>query len=163
MIGKTSKVYEEIKGATKELLEGVMVSCDPSIGSTSSQPGWAVYRAGELLASGTFEIAAHKSIPERLHKLHSSMRKLYNEYDPDVLVYEQIPAQRYGGGNAWSHASLLKALGVILSIPGPDKYVGILPVSWKKMVRDTYVKGDREDAEEIGWIAIQVAREIANG
>lgn len=93
--------------------------------------------------------------------LANGIRKLYRDFDPDVLVYEEIPAQRYGGGgNANAHASLLKALGVILSVPGPDGYVGIYPISWRKLVRETYVKGDEADAVEIGWIVIELAREI---
>ena len=63
-------------------------------------------------------------------------------------------------GNAVAHASLLKALGAILSVPGPDGYVGIMPVSWKKMVRDTYTKGDEADAVEIGHVIIECAAQI---
>jgi hypothetical protein len=63
-------------------------------------------------------------------------------------------------GNANAHASLLKALGAILSVPGPDGYVGIMPVSWKKMIRNTYEKGDEADAVEIGYIVIECAAQI---
>jgi hypothetical protein len=90
------------------------------------------------------------------------VRKLYKEWDPDVLVYEDIPSQRQGGGNANAHASLLKAVGAILSVSGPDYYVGLMPVSWKRMVREDYVKSDIRDAIEMGWIAIAVARRIAD-
>lgn len=160
-LSKTSKTYEEVRSCLHPLLEGVVCCFDPSIGSTSSQPGWAVSIAGELQASGTFEINPTGTIPARLHTLHGYVRKLYNEWDPDVCIYEQIPAQRTGGGgNAWAHASLLKSLGVILSVPGPDHYVSIFPVSWKAMVRDTYVKGDEADAREILYVVIQEARRI---
>jgi hypothetical protein len=157
---KTSKAYQNIEENLQGILEGVIVSIDPSIGSSSSMPGWAVYRAGQYVASGTFPILAHKSIPDRLRTLANHLRKLYNEYPPDCLVYEDIPAQRYGMGNANAHASLLKALGAILSVPGPDGYVGIMPVSWKKMVRSTYEKGDEADAVEIGYIVIECAAQI---
>lgn len=157
---KTSKAYISIEENLQRLLEGVVVSIDPSIGSSSSMPGWAVYRAGQYVASGIFEMAVHKSLPERLRTLANHIRKLYNEYPPDVLVYEDIPAQRYGMGNAVAHASLLKALGAILSVPGPDGYVGIMPVSWKQLVRDTYNKGDEADAVEIGHVVIECAGQI---
>jgi hypothetical protein len=157
---KTSKAYADIEANVKALLEGVVISIDPSIGSSSSMPGWAIYRAGKYIASGTFPIPPHKSIPERLRTLANHVRKLYNEFPPDVLVYEDIPSQRYGMGNAMAHASLLKALGAILSVPGPEGYVGIMPVSWKKMVRDTYQKGDEADAVEIGYVAIESAAQI---
>ena len=157
---KTSKAYVSIEDNLKGLLEGVVVSIDPSIGSSSSMPGWAIYRAGQYVSSGTFDIPVHKSIPDRLRILANHLRKLYNEYPPDCLVYEDIPAQRYGMGNAVAHASLLKALGAILSVPGPEGYVGIMPVSWKKMVRDTYQKGDEADAVEIGHVVIECAAQI---
>lgn len=161
MISKTSAVYTETSTCTRELLEGVVVGIDPSIGSTSSQPGFSVYRAQQLMASGTLDIPAHRTIPERLRMLNNHVRKLFRDWSPDVLVYEQIPAQRHGGGgNAWGHASLLKALGVILSIPGPDHHVGILPVSWRKLTRPDYVKGDENDAIEFTWIVLQLAQEI---
>jgi hypothetical protein len=157
---KTSKAYGDIEDNLQGILDGVVVSIDPSIGSSSSLPGWAVYRAGQYVASGTFDMPIHKSIPDRLRILANHVRKLYNQYLPDVLVYEDIPAQRYGMGNAVAHASLLKALGAILSVPGPDGYVGIMPVSWKKGVRDTYQKGDEADAVEIGYVVIEFASQI---
>lgn len=160
MLGKYTGAYTQIEKCTRQIREGQVVSIDPSIGSTSSMPGWAIYRAGALIDSGTFEINANHSVPDRLRALHSHMRKLYNTYTPDVLVYEDIPPLRQGGGNAASHASLLKALGAILCIPGPDHYVGIQPISWKKMVREEYRKGDEADAVEMGWIVIQEADRI---
>jgi hypothetical protein len=158
-IGKTSQVYKEVAENLKGLTEGVVLSIDPSIGSSSSMPGWAVYSESKLIASGTIVLPRMKSIPERLRTLNRAMVKLHAEYQADVLVYEEIPAQRHGMGNAGAHASLLKALGVILSVPGPTGYVGIHPVSWKALVSDQYEKGDEADAREIGRIVIQHAWE----
>lgn len=162
MLGKKTKAYADIEQNVKGLTEGLVVAIDPSIGSTSSMPGWAVYRAGELIDSGIFQIAPTKSVPDRLRTLHGHVNKLYNLYTPDVLVYEEIPAQRQGGGNAVAHASLLKALGVILCVPGPDGYVGIMPVSWKAAARETYTKSDVNDAIEMGYVCIDTARRIRN-
>lgn len=161
MLTRTSKAYSQIVKCSYPLQEGVILSIDPSIGSTSSQPGWAVYTAGKLQCSGTLEINPEGTQWQRLQRLRTHMYGLMQFYTPDVLVYEDIPAQRHGGGNAEAHASLLKAVGVILSISGPDHYVGLLPVSWKKMVRESYFKGDEQDAIEIGWIAIQEAKRIS--
>lgn len=161
MLTKKSQAYTQIQNNLNRLINGIVVCIDPSIGSSSSMPGYAVYIAGELQSSGILPIDPTGSVPMRLQKLAYHMRRLYAEWDPDTLVYEEIPAQRYGGGNANAHASLLKAVGVILSISGPSGYVGLLPLSWKRMIRDTYVKGDREDAEEIGYIAIQQAKRIS--
>ena len=123
-------------------------------------PGYAVYQTGKLLDSGTLVINPDTTIPERLQQLVHGLRKLYRQWDPDVLVYEQIPVQAYGNRDASGHASLLKSVGAILSVSGPQLFVGLPPTSWKKLARDTYTKGDREDAEEMGWIAIEQARSI---
>lgn len=161
MISSTSEVYKSTQENLHGLLEGVVLSVDPSIGSTSSMPGWAVYRKGEFVASGTIQIPPQLKVWERLRRLANGMRHLYLEYTPDVLVYEEITAlNNRVGGNANAHASLLKALGVILSVPGPDGYVGIYPISWKKQVREDYVKSDERDAIEIGYVVIELAYHI---
>lgn len=160
MMTKKSQAYIAIDKHSHAIANGIIVCIDPSIGSTSSMPGYAVYKAGILQDAGIFTINPKESIPERLTMLSHYVRKLYKLWNPDILVFEEIPAQRYGGGNAVAHASLLKSVGVILSISGPDGYVGMLPISWKKLVRESYLKGDMEDAIEIGWIAIEHARQI---
>jgi hypothetical protein len=160
MLGKQTKAYGDIESNLQGLIHGLVVSIDPSIGSTSSMPGWAVYRRGELINADIFVINPAHSVPDRLRTLHNHVRRLYKKYNPDVLVYEDIPAQRQGGGNANAHSSLLKALGVILSVPGPDGYVGLMPVSWKGEARDTYTKSDVNDAIEMGYVAITVAKRI---
>lgn len=159
-IGKGTDLYTDARANLKPILDGTMLCIDPSVGSSSSQPGWAVYVQGKLAHSGTLDIEVGTPLHYRLQVLGKHMRGLIKEYDPDVLAFEDIPSQRYGGGNAEAHASLLKAVGVILSIPGPQGYLRLKPMVWKRLVRDTYVKGDREDAEEIGYVAIKVAEEI---
>jgi hypothetical protein len=163
MLGLKTQAYLQIAELTAELLEGTVVCIDPSIGSTSSMPGWAVYRKTVLLASGIFRIDNTWSTPERLKHLHRYLLDLYAEYPPpDVLVYEDIPARRQGRGNAAGHASLLKAVGAILAAPGPVGHVGLMPISWKSMARDTYRKSDEADAIEMGWVAMEAARYIVD-
>lgn len=160
-ISKTSGGYIATLPAVKHLLEGVAVCIDPSVGSRSSQPGYAVSRQGELVESGTFRIPPDKPIHMRLRLLATQLRRLYTKYDPDVLVYEDIPAVRYGGGNANSHSSLIKAVGAILSVPGPELCVGILPSSWKANARTEYEKSDENDAIEILYVIVELARGIS--
>lgn len=159
MMGPDSQAYKAIEKCTRFLIGDAVVSIDPSVGSHSSMPGWAVFRNGVFVARGTFPIDPTMSIPDKLHALNTAVRKLYDQVQPTVLVYEEIPASRHGGSAA-SQATLHKALGAILSVPGPDYYVGIYPISWQALARDTYVKGDAEDAHEIGYVAIEQAREI---
>lgn len=160
MLTPSSKAYQDVQRCTKHIAEGIVIAIDPSIGSNSSMPGYAVYVAGELQDAGVFEIDARQSVPTRLQRLAYLLRKLYAEWIPDVLVYEDIPPTRFGGGNAGAHSSLLKAVGVVLSVSGPDHFVGIQPRSWKQIARSSYVKGDQEDAEEMGWVIIEEAKRI---
>ena len=159
-ISKNSQAYVQTQQNLQGITRGLVVVVDPSIGSSSSMPGWAVYREGHYVASGIFEINPTKPKPERLRSLGRQLLALYQKYPPDVLVYEEIPAQRHGFGNAEAHASLLKSLGVVLSVPGPAGYVGIAPISWKNQVRESYVKSDENDAVEMGWIIIELAQVI---
>ena len=158
-LSKTSGAYAAITEAKLPLTEGVVVSIDPSIGSSSSMPGYAVYVKGRLSTSGTFDMDINASMPLRSQQLAYYMRKLYNLYDPDVLVYEEIPLTGVGRHIA-SHISLLKAVGIILSVSGPDYYIGMYPRSWKALARPGYVKSDVNDAIEIGYVAITQAEEI---
>lgn len=160
VLTKSSKAYESISENLLGLTEGVIVSIDPSIGSRSSQPGYAVYVVGRLRDSGVLEIQPDLPVWKRLQRLAFHIRKLYAFWEPDILVYEEIPSMRFGGGNANSHASLLKAVGVVLSVSGPSGYVGLHPMSWKKLTRASYEKSDENDAVEMGWIAINEARRI---
>lgn len=158
-MSKTSKAYEAISSARLALAEGIVIAIDPSIGSSSSMPGYAVYRAGILIASGIIELVVDEDFPIKAQRLAYSVRRLYSMYDPDVLIYEEIPVGG-PGRNIASHVTLLKAVGIILSVPGPKYYVGIYPVSWKKLVRPEYIKGDEADAIEFGWICIEEAKRI---
>ncbi len=158
MLTKTSQTYKEIRENAVLLVSGTVLSIDPSIGSYSSMPGWAVYEAGELVESGRLELDPSLPIPLRLSRL---VRKLALLPVPDILVYEKLPVSAHGGGRSQvGHASLLMALGATLSVYGELPTVGIMPISWKKLVRPEYVKGDEADAIEIGHIVVTSAKDI---
>jgi hypothetical protein len=137
---------------------GRFVSVDPSCGSSSSQPGYAIYDKGVLVTRGLLEVGVRGDLHTRLHKLATLLRMLRDAYEADTLVYEDVPPRHYGrgGGNANAHASLLKSVGTVLSL-GWENVFGIRPTDWKWHARDSYVKGDAEDAEEIGYVAIELA------
>lgn len=160
-LGKKTKAYMSLAEKPALLVDGVVISIDPSIGSGSngSNPAYAVYERAQFKYAAAISIPAKANIVHKLQALAEHVQTLYNYYRPDVLVYEDIPAQSHGRG-AVGHASLLKAVGAILSVPGPEHYVGIMPVSWKKLARPEYVKSDENDAIEIGYIAIEEAKKI---
>lgn len=159
-VGRNTDFYNDVRANLKLLLEGTVISIDPSVGSSSSLPAYAIYKQGKYIESATIEIDIGKPLWLRLQELSIRLRSLYKFVEPDVLVFEDIAPQRYGGGNAEAHASLLKAVGAILAIRGPRGYIRLKPIVWKKLIRPTYVKGDREDAEEMGFITLQLAQQI---
>lgn len=153
--------YKDVRSNLKYLLEGVVISIDPSCGSTSSMPGYAVAIRGELVDSGILPIDPLDLLPRRLQVLSYRMRKLVDQWQPDLLVWEDVPPRRYGGGSAHGHASLIKSVGVVLSTEGPVAWLGLRPRIWTSDKSSTYVKGDEADAREMLTIAITNARWIS--
>lgn len=160
-LGKKTKAYEAIARHAQDLARGCVLSIDPSIGSgkSGSNPGWALYQAGTLESSGVIVLKPGKEIPLRLQQLAGHVYDLYDTYSPTILIYEDVPSSGYGR-SAISQASLHKAIGAILSVPGPLGFVGIMPISWTKLTRPGYVKSDENDAIEIGWICIEEAKKV---
>ena len=158
-VNKKSKLYQDVTRLMGPLVYGNVLCIDPSIGSTSSSPGWAYYQNGQLIDSGVIHTGgSHLELWQRARRLGDSLRTLCNEYKVDVLVYEDIPAT--SGFNQNAISSLLKAVGIVLACTTSSHVLGIHPASWKNYVRPEYQKGDKEDAIEIGWIAISLARHV---
>ena len=161
-VNKKGKLYQDVNRLRGPLVYGNVLSIDPSIGSSSSSPGWAYYQAGKLIDSGIIHTGgSHLELWQRARRLGDSLRALCNEYKVDVLIYEDIPAT--SGFNQNAISSLLKAVGVVLCSTTSSHVLGIHPASWKNYVRPEYKKGDKEDAIEIGWVAISLAQWIEAG
>lgn len=154
-----SKLYQEVKKLSLELRTGMVLIVDPSIGSSSSRPGWAVYDSGELKYSGTIDTGgSHLPLWKRARTLADELKAICDDFAPTMLVYEDIPAT--SGFNANAQASLLKAVGIVLAATNTDECLGVHPASWKNYVRPEYKKGDEEDAIEIGHVVVSLAFHI---
>jgi hypothetical protein len=160
MISKTSQAYLQIDKHKDLLLNGIVLSIDPSIGSQSSLPGWAVFEKGELIDSGVMEVPREGDHPVRLWHVRHEMEGLRHYYKPDIVVIENIPSAA-GRFNLVALASLHMARGAILSCVGLLPWVTILPQQWTKLTRSTYIKGDANDAVEFGYITIELAKRMA--
>ena len=158
-ISKKSKMYQAVSVLSGDLCDGTVLVIDPSIGSSSSSPGWAIYKRGTLVDSGIIHTGgSHLHLWQRARRLKTALETLCNEYNFDVLVYEDIPAT--SGFNQNAIASLLKAVGIVLACTTSSHVLGVHPASWKNYVRPEYTKGDKEDAIEIGYIVISLAERI---
>lgn len=158
------KVDYQTRRALNSLLTGTVMVIDPSSGSASSQPGYALFTAGKLQDSGIIEVDSTKEVPRRLQAIATALRE---QFPPvDVLIIEDIPVRSYGR-NASAHATLLKSVGAILSSANYGKFVEISPSVWKAYINseapDTegYVKGDEWDAKVMGFCVLSIARKMA--
>lgn len=142
------------------LLEGRVLSIDPSSGSASSMPGYAIYVAGKLVECGTIEIPYTKKSHVRLRYLKECIEKEFPE-NWDVLIMESLTIMQSTRRSAMS--KLIESVGVILAAVKSDEVIYVAPASWHAYVRrkygDSYVKSDSEDARVMGELVIATARE----
>lgn len=139
-----------------------MLCIDPSCGSSSSMPGYAIYREGTLTESGTIEIpAVGRPLADRLQDLLQALQSQFER--PDLLVVEKIPPRRFGRGGAEAHASLLRSTGVVYSAYHGVPVLTIRPQQWRKMLPEGWTKGDEQDAIALGHCALEICKRIRNG
>jgi len=147
-----------IKKYTENLLTGTVLAIDPASGG-SSMPGYAVYKGGQLVQSGTIAVKPHLMLNVRLRLIADVLR---NELPvPDVFVIEDIRRIR-GIFSGASVDILFKGIGAIMSAVTCDKFIEIPPTVWTKTVEANYKttrKSDEQDAIEIGRFAIEYAQE----
>lgn len=160
-MAKKIQAILDIEKCWKQILEGKILCIDPSSGSHSSMPGYALYDNCELKESGIIEIdSINETLPIRLRELAVCLQNDFGRYD--VLVIEAIPPIHGGGrrfnSHAKTHASLLKSCGTILGAVDRAHTVSLHPRTWQKWKDDNYVKSDQADAEYIGVAAIAMAK-----
>lgn len=159
-ISSSTKLYGQIREHKELLLAGTVLSVDPSCGSLSSMPGYAVHINGILVGSGIIQLDPAQDLGDRLCNLRIYLAHLQKVWNPDILIYEEIASRAFNGRAASGHASLLKSVGVVLASVEVGGRIGMRPNIWKKLVRPSYRKSDEGDAIEMGFIAIDLARKI---
>jgi Holliday junction resolvasome RuvABC endonuclease subunit len=143
------------------ILTGTVLCIDPSIGSKSSQPGYAIYVAGALEDSGFIELgtAATGTVAQRLHKFRMTLEEDFQK--PDLVVVERIVINpKAKGYNNVSVLKLNQAVGVTMSqwdVP----VIEVSPMSWKATAKtlDAYEKTDEWDGIALGWCVLTKAKE----
>lgn len=154
----TGKMETQVAGLLIPVLEGHLLSIDPSSGSTNSLPGYAIWKKGKLEDSGVLEIAPSNYINVRLQRIADSLR---NEFAvPDVLVIENIPP-RVGFGKG--PLSLHRSVGAIMSAVRCQPIIEVAPISWRKYIPEGYKKTDENDAIMFGYTVIATAMKLKQG
>jgi hypothetical protein len=145
---------KKVREYLPKILHGNVLALDPSSGG-SSDPGWALFVAGELQQSGTVPLDKKDKVEVRLRKLHTHLQQQsFLLMNPDIVCIEKIRGSRAHAYLQWSIGSLLSATrGALVEMP--------IPV-WKGYAKqcDGYAKGDEADAIIIGMSLVQVAREV---
>lgn len=160
-INKTTKTYKQIEPLSELITTGRMLCIDPSTGSTSSKPGFAVYNQGELLEAGEIDLDVKMNRSKRLYEISRTIREEFQL--ADILCVEYIPPVSYRGGmNSNAIMALQKAIGAILAAQ-PFEYLLEIPASaWKQAKDDDYYKSDMMDSVYLGKYVIDLAEHIIN-
>lgn len=154
---KKPDTKSKLRLVREELETGTVLCIDPSIGSSSSSCGYAVFEKGELTECGTLEVNISGNHSQRLHELTQT---LVNEFDkPDVLLVEQITLWK--GGRSQTALVLNRVIGAVLSVWSMENVVEIPPPLWHSYTeRVRYEKSDSNDAVMLGICALEICNEI---
>lgn len=154
---KKPDTKSKIRLLREELETGTVLCIDPSIGSSSSSCGYALFLQGELTECGTLEVNISGNHSQRLNELTSSLRKEFTQ--PDVLLIEQITLWK--GGRSATALVLNRVIGAVLSVWSLERVVEIPPPLWHSYTeRVKYEKSDSNDAIMLGICAMEICNEI---
>ena len=160
MASKTSKIYQAVKANADTVLNGRLLAIDPSTGSRSSMPGFAVFKQGQLIESGIIQIKYDQAQNIRLHRIVETLRNEFQK--PDIIAFENIPPVSFKGGigmNSNAVTSLQRAVGAIISC-WDCPAVPVATSAWKGYKGEDYKKSDEWDSICIGRCVIGIAKDI---
>lgn len=151
-------LQHDLRLHAKKIQQGLLIAIDPSSGSKDSQPGFAIFRDGELLTSGEMAIPYRKPIAERLQLLHAKVLALTPDV-PDVFVIEEIK------GHNFSHRFLHWSIGATIVAARTPLLIECPINLWKSLAKATpgYLKGNAMDAEMIGQSIVLYSKELTSG
>jgi hypothetical protein len=164
-ISTSTKLYKSVSQHVEAVLGGRMLVLDPSIGSDSSQPGYAIREAGQLTDSGVIDMPRYEDRSRRLWYLRQTLQQQFTEKF-DVVVIEDIPTHRFSRGrggrvfaNAKAQIPLHKAVAVIESCFSCP-VIFIAPVTWHSFAPLDYIKSDESDAIVMSHAVVEVAKHV---
>lgn len=117
----------------------VILSFDTSSVST----GWAVFRDGKYVKSGTIKKDVHIDIEKRVDEMCLELMNKIREVEPDVVCIEELSVMR----NAHTTRVLSKIISsvYVFCLMNSIKYLEFSPPMWRSEIG---IKGKREVAKE---------------
>lgn len=158
---KATKLENQLRDCKSGVLDGTMLVIDPSAGSQSSLPGYALFKKGKLVDSGVIAINIGWKLHRRLQQIQKTLQEDFEEVD--VLAIEDI--QFTNPKMLRAQSTLFKAIGVFLASARYKKLVEIVPTTWKSFLKknntqfEDYIKGDEWDAIIMGYCILSKAQE----
>jgi len=151
---RTFAFYAQVRANSDAILNKTILAIDPSSGG-SSQPGYAIFKAGELVDSGELCIPAKKAIHERLHIMQDMMQNLLPAA-ADVLAIEDVSYEKF------SHVYLKWAVGATIAATKTKVYLLVPLNCWKAISKamPAYQKTNATDAILIGQTLVLLARKF---
>ena len=164
---KISDLKNLIKKWKTQILGGKVICIDPSVGSTSSLPGIAIYSRGKLIESGTIAVKGlARPVADRLRDIGEYLRAR-GEFDilviEDVPVTPRLPTGKLNVHRLPGHGSLLKAWGAAVGAVNCQQVIALTPRQWKKYLPEGYKKTDEWDAKALGHALFKYVEEIEDG
>lgn len=114
-----------------------------SLDTSSVSSGWAVFRDGEYIKSGTIKEDASVKIDERVEAMCLKIMNKMREVEPDVVCIEELSVMR----NAHTTRVLSKIISsvYVLCLMNRIEYHEFSPPEWRSILE---IKGKREVAKE---------------
>jgi len=159
-VAKKPKFHTQIEKAGPTCLKGTLLAFDPSTGSHSSMPGYAIFKNGELVESGIIQVNPSARRNVRLFSITESLRTEFPK--PDIIAIENIPPVRYsraGSMGGWALVAIQRSIGAIISCFDCE-YVEVSPKAWQNYKFHGYEKSDEHDAICIGLCVIETAKKL---
>ena len=149
---KSLTLRERLVPFVDTVLNGTILAIDPA----SICLGYAVLEKGEILVSGD---KTHKgAIHSRLVGVYSTIKKLREEYNPELLIIEQLRSN--SKHKTYSPPPLLWSIGVTIAAAK----VPVIEVSPKTHQvysrRKDWPKTDENDAKAMAFIVHELCQEL---
>jgi len=154
---KVPRYMKAIVDCADCILNGTLLAIDPSTGSKSSMPGFAVFEKGILIESGIIQVDLKGNRAQKLYQINHTLRTDFGA--PDVVAVESA-GYFISKMNPASIISLQRAIGAVIAA-WPVKCLVEVPSNvWQRYQFKGYIKGDEADSICIGLTVIAKAKEV---